>query len=98
MKSGPSQHNFRFWATRKATDKLLDYGKTSVSENKSKNCTNVQRMTLAVVLIVIYSMLTHLTSCAYGIHILTQGDILLSMVSTPFPSGSEVPVTHCKKR
>ncbi len=55
-------------------------------------------ITLGIVLNIIYFMLTYLTSCAYGIHILTQGDILLSMVSTPLPSGSELPVTHCKKR
>ncbi len=73
-------------------------GKTSVLENKSKNYINFSMINLAIVLIIIYFMLTHLTSCAYGIHILTQGDVLLSMVSTPLPSGSEFPVTHCKKR
>jgi hypothetical protein len=55
-------------------------------------------ITLAIVLITIYVMLIYLTSCAYGVHILTQGDVLLSMVSTPLPSGSELSVTHCKKR
>jgi hypothetical protein len=73
-------------------------GAHPVSENKNKNYTNFSKITLAIVLIVIYSMLTHLTSYAYGIHILTQGDVLLSMVTTPLPSGSELPVTHCKKR
>jgi hypothetical protein len=82
----------------KRTFKLLGNEKTSVSENKSKNDASFPMITLAIVLNIIYFMLTHLTSCAYGVHILTQGDVLLSMVSTPLPSGSELPVTHCKKR
>jgi hypothetical protein len=74
-------------------------GAHPVSENKSKNYTsfpiisNISNCSNYYLFV-----LTHLTSCAYGIHILTQGDVLLSMVSTPLPSGSEFPVTHCKKR